>query len=80
MSAAASQQSGLLLETEAAFMVPIGVHFACLFIQRRLGSFGSVVQFLQKAGLPDAQLVHLRSQVFHLQCAFERMAVVKEYR
>ena len=38
------------------------------------------VQVLQRAGLPDAQLVHLTSQVFRLQCAFERMAVVKEYR
>ena len=38
------------------------------------------MQVLQRAGLPDAQLVHLTSQVFRLQCAFERMAVVKEYR
>lgn len=37
-------------------------------------------EVLQRAGLPDAQLVHLSSQVFRLQCAFERMAVVKEYR
>ena len=38
------------------------------------------MQVLQRAGLPDAQLVHLHTQVFQLQCAFERMAVVKEYR
>ena len=38
------------------------------------------LQVLQKAGLPDAQLMHLSSQVFQLQCAFERMALVKEYR
>ncbi len=38
------------------------------------------VQVLQKAGLPDAQLMHLSTQVFQLQCAFERMALVKEYR
>lgn len=38
------------------------------------------LQVLQKAGLPDAQLMHLSTQVFQLQCAFERMALVKEYR
>ncbi len=39
-----------------------------------------LLQVLQKAGLPDAQLMHLSTQVFQLQCAFERMALVKEYR
>ena len=38
------------------------------------------VQVLQKAGLPDPQLVRLNKMVFQLQCAFERMALVKEYR
>jgi hypothetical protein len=38
------------------------------------------LQVLQKAGLPDAQLMHLSTQVFQLQCAFDRMALVKEYR
>ena len=38
------------------------------------------LQVLQKAGLPDAQLMHLSTQVFQLQCAYERMALVKEYR
>ena len=38
------------------------------------------VQVLQKAGLSDVQLVQLSSNVYHLQCAFERMAVIKEYR
>lgn len=37
-------------------------------------------EVLQKAGLPDTQLMHLRTHVFQLQCAFERMALVKEYR
>lgn len=37
-------------------------------------------QVLQKAGLSDVQLVQLSSNVYHLQCAFERMAVIKEYR
>ncbi len=45
-------------------------------VHERLGG----VQVLQKAGLPEAQLVHLSSQVYELQCAFERMALVKEYR
>lgn len=35
---------------------------------------------LQKAGLSDVQLVQLASNVYQLQCAFERMAVIKEYR
>ena len=39
-----------------------------------------LLQVLQKAGLPDTQLMHLRTHVFQLQCAFERMALVKEYR
>ena len=39
-----------------------------------------VVQVLQKAGLPDAQLAQLSTHVYQLQCAFERMAVIKEYR
>lgn len=38
------------------------------------------VQVLQKAGLSDAQLVQLSSNLYQLQCAFERMAVIKEYR
>lgn len=38
------------------------------------------VQVLQKAGLSDAQLVQLNSNLYQLQCAFERMAVIKEYR
>ena len=42
--------------------------------------FQWVLQVLQKAGLPDPQLVRLNKMVFQLQCAFERMALVKEYR
>lgn len=38
------------------------------------------LQVLQQAGLSDVQLVHLASNVYQLQCAFERMAVIKEYR
>ncbi|KAL3157101.1 hypothetical protein ABBQ38_001347 [Trebouxia sp. C0009 RCD-2024] len=37
-------------------------------------------EVLQQAGLSDVQLVHLASNVYQLQCAFERMAVIKEYR
>lgn len=50
-------------------------HHCCIVLTQ-----DAYLQVLQKAGLPDPQLVRLNKMVFQLQCAFERMALVKEYR